>query len=211
MYKLQLLLLFIIHCVFTGGAFSAAEGKVEADGGMKNIAGIYPHLTMYNKDAECGTGAVVPWAGSLWVIIYSPHKPMGSTDKLYEITGDLKQIIRPESVGGTSANRMIHRESNQLNIGSYLIDEQGKVRVIEPRRMPGRLTGSARHLTDPENKIYIATMEEGLYTVDVKTLEVTEHIRDGNGLKAVGDGVRSKLPGWSSEKILFFLPFYSLQ
>ena len=39
--------------------------------------------------------------------------------------------------------------------------------------MPGRLTGNARHLTDPAGKVYFATMEEGLYEVDVKTLEVT--------------------------------------
>ena len=27
------------------------------------VAGVYPHLTMYNKEGECGTGAVVPWGG----------------------------------------------------------------------------------------------------------------------------------------------------
>ncbi|MDP4644518.1 MAG: hypothetical protein NWS71_08770, partial [Opitutales bacterium] len=31
-----------------------------------NISGVYPHLTMYNTKAECGTGALVPWAGKLW-------------------------------------------------------------------------------------------------------------------------------------------------
>ena len=59
------------------------------------VAGVYPSLTMYNEEGECGTGAVVPWAGRLWVITYGPHKPRGSTDKLYEITPGLKQIIRP--------------------------------------------------------------------------------------------------------------------
>ena len=162
----------------------------------KNIAGVYPHLTMYNNEAECGTGAVVPWAGRLWVITYGPHKPLGSSDKLYEITPDLKQTIRPESVGGTPANRMIHRESNQLNIGPYLIDAKSNVRVMSPKTMPGRLTGTARHLTDPKNKLLIATMEEGLYSVDVNTLKFTEHIKDGNRQKAVGKGIRSKLPGY---------------
>ena len=138
----------------------------------KSVAGVYPSLTMYNEEGECGTGAVVPWAGRLWVITYGPHKPQGSTDKLYEITPALKQIIRPESIGGTPANRMIHRESNQLSIGPYFIDERGKVRVIPYSRMPGRHTGTARHLKDPENKVYVATMEEGLYSVDV----------DGTGL-----------------------------
>ena len=38
-----------------------------------NISGIYPKLAFYNNEGECGTGAVVPWAGSLWAITYGPH------------------------------------------------------------------------------------------------------------------------------------------
>jgi len=149
------------------------------------ISGIYPHLTMHNSEGECGTGAVVPWAGRLWAITYAPHKPKGSTDKLYEIAPDLGVQVRPESIGGTPANRMIHRESNQLFIGSYAIDADGNVRVIPFSDMMGRHTANARHLTDPENRIYYGTMEEGFYDVDVKTLEVTtlyddNHVKDGN-------------------------------
>lgn len=150
----------------------------------RQISGIYPSLAMFNREGECGTGAVVPWAGRLWVITYGPHLPFGSSDKLYEITPELKQIVRPESVGGTPANRFIHRESQQLFIGPYVIDAEGRVRVVPPQRMPGRLTGTARHLTDPANKVYHATMEEGLYEVDVHTLAVRNLIRDGNPLKA---------------------------
>src|SRR5690349_13462331 len=54
------------------------------------FSGIYPHLAFFNNENECGTGAVVPWAGRLWAITYAPHKPEGSTDKLYEITPDLQ-------------------------------------------------------------------------------------------------------------------------
>lgn len=149
----------------------------------RQISGIYPSLAMFNNEGECGTGAVVPWADRLWVITYGPHLPFGSSDKLYEITPELTQVVRPESVGGTPANRMIHPESKQLFIGPYIIDAERKVRVIPPARMPGRLTGNARHLTDPAGKIYYATMEEGLYEVDVKTLAVKNFIRDGNPLK----------------------------
>ncbi|HRQ87632.1 MAG TPA: hypothetical protein PLA50_02470, partial [Bacteroidia bacterium] len=49
-------------------------------------SGIYPHLAFFNDEGECGTGAVVPWAGRLWAITYAPHKPTGSSDKLYEIS-----------------------------------------------------------------------------------------------------------------------------
>ena len=117
------------------------------------ISGIYPKLAFYNNEGECGTGAVVPWAGRLWAITYGPHLPFGSSDKLYEITPDKQQFIRSESIGGTPANRMIHKESNQLNIGPYFIDSLGNVRVIPWQDAPGRYTGSARHLTDPENQI----------------------------------------------------------
>jgi hypothetical protein len=141
-------------------------------------SGVYPELAYFNNEGECGTGAVVPWADRLWVITYGPHLPFGSSDKLYEITPDLQQIVRPESVGGTPANRMIHKESNQLVIGPYLIGAEREVRVIPPKLMPGRLTGNARHLTDPANKIYYATMEDGLYEVDVRTLAVKGLIKE---------------------------------
>lgn len=146
----------------------------------ESISGIYPRLAYYNNEGECGTGAVVPWADRLWVITYGPHLPNGSSDKLYEITSDYQQIVRPESIGGTPANRMIHKESNQLFIGPYAIDKARNVRVIPYDVMAGRHTGNARHLTDPENKIYYGTMEEGFYEVDVHSLAVKELYQDGN-------------------------------
>jgi hypothetical protein len=156
------------------------------------LSGIYPGLAMYNNEGECGTGAVVPWAGKLWIITYAPHKPTGSSDKLYEISPELQQTVRPESVGGTPANRMIHRESSQLFIGPYAIDDKGGVRVITPKQMYGRHTGNARHLTDPANKIYYATMEEGIYEVDVKTLKPKELWAD----EQVKSDHHSDLPGY---------------
>jgi hypothetical protein len=147
----------------------------------RQISGIYPHLAMFNDEGECGTGAVVPWANRLWVVTYAPHQPTGSSDKLYEITPDLQQIIRPESIGGTPANRMIHDESQQLFIGPHVISADGTVRTIPYTTMPGRPTGNARHVADPAGKIYYATMEEGIYEVDVKTLQVTELFADNQG------------------------------
>ncbi len=158
------------------------------------ISGVYPHLRMWNDEGECGTGAVVPWQGSLWAITYAPHEPRGSSDQLYQITPELEQIIFAGSVGGTPANRMIHPETNQLLIGPYLIDGDKKIRVIPPDRMTGRLTANARHLFKPGTMIYYATMEEGLYEVDLESLDVTCLIRDGHVKE--GDGVTSKLPGY---------------
>ncbi len=161
---------FVIAC-------SAQKNNVDLP---ESISGIYPHLAYYNNEGECGTGAVVPWANRLWVITYGPHLPFGSSDKLYEVTPDLLQITRNESIGGTPANRMVHQESNQLFIGPYAIDSARNVRVIPYTGMPGRHTGNARHLTDPANKIYYGTMEEGFYEVDVHSLAVTQLYKDGN-------------------------------
>ena len=163
-----------------------------ADDNLPQRSGIYPHLAMFNDEGECGTGAIVPWAGRLWVVTYAPHAPKGSTDKLYEITPDLQQIVRSESIGGTPANRMIHRESQQLFIGPYAIESKGVVRAIPYGKMFGRPTGNARHLTDPAGKIYYATMEEGLYEVDVKTLAVTELWAD----EQKKEGRHANLPGY---------------
>lgn len=149
----------------------------------QSISGVYPQLAYYNDEGECGTGAVVPWNGDLWVITYGPHMPFGSSDKLYQITPKLKMTTRSESIGGTPADRLIHKESNQLFIGPYAIDAKGKVRVISNKEAPGRYTGAARHLSDPANKIYIATMEEGFYEVDVHTLQTKTLYTDGNVLR----------------------------
>ena len=139
------------------------------------LSGIYPHLAMFNDEGECGTGAVVPWAGRLWVVTYAPHAPKGDpSNRLYEITPDLRQIIRPESIGGTPANRLIHDESRQLFIGPYAIAADRTVRVIPYTRMFGRPTATARHLTEPARKVVTATMEEGVYEIDVRSLAVTE-------------------------------------
>lgn len=167
------------------------------NGKPASFSGIYPGLAMYNNEGECGTGAVVPWAGRLWVITYGPHMPFGSSDKLYEISPDMKQTVRPESIGGTPANRMIHKESNQLFIGPYAIDENRNVRVIPWKEMPGRHTGNARHLTDPAGKIYYGTMEEGFYEVDVKTLNPTLLYPDGNVKVKKGEDTSANKPGSS--------------
>ena len=157
----------------------------------KVFSGIYPHLaTMNTGRSECGIGAVAAWAESLWYVTYPSHSPRGSGDKLYQLLPGYHLRVRPESVGGTNANRMIHTPSNQLIIGYHFIDAHGTVRTIQVSKMPGRMTANAAHLTDPENKVYFVTMEEGIYEVDVNTLAVTTLHLDRN----VGGG-DDLLPG----------------
>ncbi len=157
------------------------------------VSGIYPHLAYYNDGRECGTGAVVPWADRLWIVTYGPHFPYGSSDKLYEISPELVSNVRQESIGGTPANRMIHPESRQLFIGPYAISAGGEVRVIPYDQMPGRHTGNARHLKNPEEMIYYASMEEGFYEVEVNALKVNTLYADGHELPEEDYGIL--LPG----------------
>lgn len=182
-------LLFVVSVVFFS-CVNEQEKSIE----LPQISGIYPHLAYYNNENECGTGAVVPWADRLWVITYGPHLPFGSSDKLYEITPDLQQIIRPESIGGTPANRMIHKESNQLFIGPYAIDSERNVRSISYEEMPGRHTGTARHLFNPAEKIYYGTMEEGFYEVDVNTLAPALLYEDRNVTNRKGKDESANIP-----------------
>ncbi|MCH5719302.1 hypothetical protein [Niabella hibiscisoli] len=164
----------------------------QANGKPVYISGVYPHLAVFNDKNttgcgdisgsfdpksdgfEGGIGAIVPWANQLWMVTYSPHCPLGSSDKLYSISNDLQITTHPESIGGTPANRMIHKESNQLITSSYFIDSKGKVRVIPFSKMPGRMTANARHLTDPANKVYFYDMEGMLYEVNVYDLSVNK-------------------------------------
>jgi hypothetical protein len=183
-----ILLLTLVALLDCAGGSSARAAATPS----RAVSGIYPHLAMFNNEGECGTGAVVPWAGRLWVVTYAPHKPSGSSDKLYEISPPLRQIIRPESIGGTPASRMIHRESQQLFIGPYAIDARGNVRAIPYTQMFGRPTGNARHLTDPAGKIFCATMEEGIYEVDVASLAVKELWAD----EQRKEGRHADLPGY---------------
>ncbi len=138
-----------------------------------SVSGRYPHLAVFNHGHECGIGAVAVWNDKLWAVTYPPHAPRGSDDKLYWIDKDLNLSVFEDSIGGTPANRMIHRESKQLIIGPYVIDAAGNIRVVPYTEAIGRPTATARHLTDPANKILQFTMEEGLYEIDVRSLDVT--------------------------------------
>lgn len=163
------------------------------------ISGVYPHLTTYGiysqngghyitGHEECGIGAIVPWAGKLWMVNYAPHMPRGSEHKLFSVDPDLTlpMTVHPESVGGTPAGRMIHHESNQLLIAHHLIDAKGKIRTILPKEMPIRVTAIARHLTDPKNLVYYIGMEGSIWEANVYTLDVKRLFK-------------KPVPGWHSK------------
>jgi len=140
------------------------------------IGGVFPHMTVTAPGAgshsETGIGALIPWADRLWAVGYVAHI-QGSGIGLYEIDKDMSFRLRPESVTGTFANRMIHWETKQAIIGPHLIDEEGNVRTIDALSKH-RLTATVRHLTEPAKKVYYLTMEGLFFEADLQTLEVKE-------------------------------------
>lgn len=115
----------------------------------------------------------MPWADRLWFVTYVSHKSAsGSGTGLFFINDRLEISMHEASRVGTYANRIIHKESNQLIIGPHAIDPDGNVRTFEDL-VDVRLTATARHLMDPENKVYFLGMEGEFYEADVRTLKVT--------------------------------------
>ena len=143
-----------------------------------NISGVIPSLSvkadLTPARSESGIGALMPWAGKLWLVSYVSHKAgSGSGTGLYEIDENLSMRKHPESVVGTYANRMIHAPSSQLIIGPHIIDTEGNVRTIKDIQ-EHRLTATMEHLEDPANKVYFLTMEGLLLEVDVSTLKAKQ-------------------------------------
>jgi hypothetical protein len=144
---------------------------------MRDISGVVPRLAVkadHIPRSETGIGALMPWADRLWMITYVAHtRRTGGGTGLFSIDDDLEITKHPASVVGTYANRLVHKESNQLFIGPHVIDVDGNVKTIDAL-VDVRLTATARHLTDEAGKVYVLGMEGEFFEVDVHTLEVTQ-------------------------------------
>lgn len=155
-----------------------------------NIGGTFPQLALvagHIPRTETGVGALMPWADRLWLITYPASGPRsGVGHGLFSLDGDMRLVKHPASVVGTYANRIIHHATDQLIIGPHLIDVEGNVRTIEALA-PYRLTATALHLEEPDNKVYFLTMEALLFEVDLRTLEVRQlfDLRQELGLQHV--------------------------
>lgn len=141
------------------------------------INGIFPNLTVGANQGpvrtEVGVGALMPWAGRLWLITYLSNRvDSGGGTGLYEIDKEFNMRKRPESREGCYANRMLHGPSEQIIIGPHLIDSKGNVRTID-ELADWRLTATMEHLEDPENKFYCVAMDGKFWEVDAYSLEST--------------------------------------
>jgi hypothetical protein len=185
LFTICLFIILFLACSPTKNSIQveSKEGEITSLKSQRKISGIYPHLSTYSHARikgnyalgdECGIGAMAIWQDKLYMINYAAHKPKGSEHKLYIVDKNKKTTIFEGSIGGTPAARMVHQESNQLFIGPYVIDNKSNIRVIPIKNMEGRLTAIARHLKEPENKVYYYDMEGMLYEVDVHTLKVVK-------------------------------------
>ncbi len=142
-----------------------------------SFSGVVPSLAQVSDlgppRSECGVGCLMPWAGKLYVLNYNSHRRgTGTGVSLRVIEDDFSMEVVPETKGvdGTYANRMIHDETNQLIIGPHVIDEKHNIRTVK-EITEVRLCGTARHLTNPAELVYMLGMEGELFELNVKTLE----------------------------------------
>ncbi|XP_071113413.1 uncharacterized protein [Haliotis cracherodii] len=137
-----------------------------------NVGGIFPHLTLTADSegprSECGTGALMPWADKLYVVSYLSVPNAGNGTGLYSIDSDF-QLTKLANHRSTYANRLLHRESNQIVIGAWLIDIHGNVSTFQDL-LHVRVAATAEHLTDPKNLVYMLGMDGPLWECNVYNL-----------------------------------------
>ena len=171
----------------------------------KRYSGIDPHLAVTHDtlgdQGECGIGAVAAQGGRLYFIAYPANHAKGGSGRIYSIDADGTLTQHPESAGGTHASRLLHRATGALLLGNSVIGPDGSIRSFDTSRLIGRLTGASVHLRAPEEWAYLHTMEDGLYEVNLKTMDVRCLRRDilarmaDSKLRRSGAYAREKLPG----------------
>lgn len=115
---------------------------------------------------ECGVGALMPWADSLYAVTYNSSGTKGDTGLgLFRIDDDMK-VETLDLPNGVYANRFIHHASNQCVIGPYVIDASGKWTRIDSL-VHHRITATMPHLTDPKGRVYMLTMEGLVFDMDM--------------------------------------------
>ncbi|WP_425400169.1 hypothetical protein [Aeoliella sp.] len=162
-------------------------------------SGIYPHLAVTNTHNEVGVGGMINRGDAIYYMTYGPHIVTGGSDKLYAFNPDtLERTTYLDYPGNTDANRYTDSNLGLDILGAAYIDPESKVRFLPVARsgdLRGRITGTAAHLSDP-NKLYYATMEEGLYEVDFSDLDnPTISVLREDGNVDSQPGIQKNLPG----------------
>lgn len=156
-------------------------GEVMDIGSMNiplSFSGVVPSLAQMADlgppRTECGIGCLMPWNGKLYVLNYVSHRRTSGTGTgLRVIDEDFKMTQHPKGVSGTYANRFVHYSSNKLIIGPHVIDQNHNVQTV-PELIDIRLCGTSRHLTKPEEWVYMLGMEGELFELNIHTLKVNK-------------------------------------
>lgn len=115
--------------------------------------------------SEAGIGAMMPWADRLYYTTYLADHDDGSGGDLRYLT-DSGQDVLVDRHDSCHAGRMVHKETNQLLIGEYLIALDGTVSKVAALNKK-RVTAWARHMTAWTTKAYALTMQGILWEVDL--------------------------------------------
>jgi hypothetical protein len=158
-----------------------------------SFSGVVPSLAQIGDlgppRSELGIGILMPWSGKLYVLNYNSHKEKsGRGVSLRRIHADMTMEVVEETRGvdGTYTNRFVHWQSNQIIIGPHVIDKDHNIRTVKELQ-PVRVCGTSRHLTDPENLVYVLAMEGELFELNVRTLECKQVFDLNEQLNTAGE------------------------
>lgn len=157
-----------------------------------NISGVVPSLAQVADfgppRSEIGIGCLMPWQGKLYVLNYVSHRRHTGTGTGLRVIDENFQMSRhPKAVDGTYANRFVHEESSQLIIGPHVVDTRHQVRTVDAL-IDVRLCGTARHLSNPAELVYMLGMEGELFELNVQTLETKQIFDLTQALGTPGEG-----------------------
>ena len=144
----------------------------------QNFSGVIPSLAQTGDfgppRSEIGVGCLMPWNGKLYVLNYSSHRSStGTGTGLRVIDENLAMTHHPQAENGTYANRMVHFASSQLIIGPHLVDEHHNIRTVK-ELVDVRICGTALHLDNPDDLVYMLGMEGELFELNVHTLKTRQ-------------------------------------
>ena len=161
---------------------------------VASFSGVVPSLAQVGDlgppRSEIGVGALMPWAGKLYVMNYNSHKAhSGGGVSLRRISADLTMEVVPETLGvdGTYTNRFVHYATNQLVIGPHVVDAHHQIRTV-PELQPLRVCGTTWHLTDPDTLVYVLCMEGEVFELNMRSLECRQVFNLQEVLGTQGEG-----------------------
>lgn len=106
--------------------------------------------------SEIGVGALMPWNDGLYYLTYLADYNAGRGGELRYIDKNGGNALL-DTHNSCHAGRMVHKETNQLCFGEYVIESDGTIHKIALLAQK-RVSGWARHLTSPTTKAYCITM-----------------------------------------------------